>query len=204
MKRDVDLLRQLLLNLERRGAEYPLDAVRADLPHDTDERIRHQLRLAIDAGWIKDVEQPAGGVPSIRLTHAGHEFLELCQSDTRWQEAKTIVTEQTGGLSLALLRSLLARRAWQDVIRVARRGRLRRVARNYRERQGPAPWLDSRYNDLDADGSWDDDQVRMVRERPDYHERFRVPFDWDEDLYGDIAAELEQGPPRVALPKEVI
>ena len=137
-----------------------------------------------------------------RLTDAGHEFIELARSDARWREAKAIVTERTGGPSLALVRELLARWAWQAVARSARRRRIRRAARRYYEGLEPEAWLDAvggQPNPL-----WDDDQARAGRWRRAYRERLDSPDGWPGDLYDDVAAELADTPRGVTLPEQLI
>ena len=79
MKRDCDLVRQILLSIEHRGATCPLEALRADLRHESDERVRYHLQLVIDAGWAAEVERSVAGPLGVRLTQAGHEFVELAQ-----------------------------------------------------------------------------------------------------------------------------
>jgi hypothetical protein len=209
MQRDVDLVRQLLLGLERRGGDCSLEVLRADLKHGTDERIRHHVRLLVDAGWIKEVEcehpradgAPASDAPRLRLTHAGQEFIEVARSDAHWREAKAVVIEASGGLPLTLVRALLFRRAWQRVERSERR-RLRRRRRRYL--QVSEPKMRSRSHDADPEFLGDDDQVRLVRRRPIDRARPTRRAGWQADLYGDVAAELAGGPAEVSLPDELI
>mgnify|MGYP001293331041 CR=1 FL=1 len=212
MQRDVDLVRQILLDLERRGADCPVVALRSNLGPDADERIRHHLRLAIDAGWVKEVGCDAGAAItppaaaasssiSVRLTDAGHEFIELARNDERWNEAKAIVTERTGGPTIALLRAVLTRWAWRDVARSVRRRRIRRVARRNYERLEPEAWLTS--NGVVPESLLDDDQRRTTRPRKIYRERLDDPIEW-QDLYGDLAAELAEGPVGATLPEQLL
>jgi hypothetical protein len=42
-----------------------------------------------------------------RLTWQGHDFLDAARSDTLWENAKKLTLEQTGGLSLDLLKAAL-------------------------------------------------------------------------------------------------
>lgn len=111
MKRDIDLARQLLLDIENRGADCSVSVLRTGPNHDADERIRYHLRLLIDAGMLKEVDRTASGVPCIRLTHEGHELLELSRNESRWREAKWLCKRRTGGLSLATIQSILCRLA---------------------------------------------------------------------------------------------
>lgn len=109
MKRDLDLVRQLLLDIEGHGPECSLTSLRTGMAQDADERVRYHLRLMIDAGLLKELDRTASGVPCVRLTHAGHELAELARSDARWREAKWVAQETTGGQSLTVVRGLLLR-----------------------------------------------------------------------------------------------
>ncbi len=207
MQRDIDLLRQLLLDIERRGATCPIDTLRADARQDGDERVRYHLRLLTDAGMLKEAGQTSTGSPCVRLTHEGQEFIELTRSDARWREVKAAVLAATGGVPLTVLRSLLAKWAWRSVVRNERRrvirGRRRLDQRVHRyvehvEHVEPEVWLDAYATDPDA--LWDDDQARLVRERAAVRRRQRIPAGWEPDLYSDVAAELAATTPAPRCP----
>ncbi len=109
MKRDVDLCRQLLMDLENQGPHCLLTTLRCDEVPEANQRIDHHLRLLIDAGFVKETERTGSGVPCVRLTHSGQELIELTGNENRWREAKWIVQQQTGGLSLTVLLALLTK-----------------------------------------------------------------------------------------------
>jgi len=109
MKRDLDLARRLLLEIESRGIDCSLSILRAGSDHDDQERVRYHLRLLIDAGLLKEVDRTSSGIPCVRLTHDGHELLELARNQQRWNEAKQICFDRLGGLSLTILRGILLR-----------------------------------------------------------------------------------------------
>ena len=77
MKRDLDLARQLLLDIESRGADCSTSVLRSGPNHDLQERIRYHLRLLIDAQLLQEVDRTSSGVPCVRLTHEGHELLGI-------------------------------------------------------------------------------------------------------------------------------
>ncbi len=129
MKRDLDLARQLLIDIEGHGADCALSALRPGVAGEADERLRYHVRLLIDTGYVKETDHPSNGVPCIRLTNAGHEFLELAFCDARWREAKWAVLERTGALSLTVLKAVLTRWALEATSYGERRPRsLRRPA----------------------------------------------------------------------------
>lgn len=212
MKRDVDLIRQILLDLERHGAECALDAARNGAAHEVDDRTRYHLRLCIDAGLAKETERSTTAAPCVRLTNAGHEFLDICRGDDRWQAAKWMVHQQTGGLSLAVLRAVLTKWAVQGISRSERLRRWRRSQRLHPDfypgepvaapsLAGPMYRVDSyRY---EREPFFDDEPMRLVRPRREYRESLAPSEYWGDDLLhaNESLADESLG---VSLPIEVI
>jgi hypothetical protein len=210
MKRDVDLIRQILLDLERSGAECTLDSLRNGAAHEIDERTRYHLRLCIDAGLAKEIDRTAAGSPCVRLTNAGHEFLEICRGDERWQAAKWMVHQQTGGMSLAVLRAVLTKWAVQGISRNERQRRWQRSYRPYytedymsgeRPAQSPPPYRVDSYR-------WGnepifDEPTRLVRPRRDYREHLGPIEDWDNAPH-HAEEMLTEEPLGVSLPINII
>ena len=168
MKRDLDLARQLLLEIENRGADCSVSVLRTGPNHEAEERVRYHLRLLIDASMLKEVDRTAGGVPCLRLTDAGHETIELTRNESRWREAKYACQERTGGLSLGVIRNLLT--AWaleSSRLRPRRRYTLDApalVEGRYRGRRSPYRFEPFVEGELDAA----EDEVRYVRVRPSH------------------------------------
>ncbi|MEO0530116.1 MAG: DUF2513 domain-containing protein [Planctomycetota bacterium] len=136
MKRDLDLCRQLLADIEGHGPDCAVTALRPGVSGEAAETVHYHVRLLIDAGMVKEVEASSGGVPCVRLTNAGHEMLELSHSEARWREAKWVVGERTGTQSLTVIRSVLARWAYE----AAARGDVRPLRPVYRSRPYVAPY----------------------------------------------------------------
>ncbi|QDS98005.1 DUF2513 domain-containing protein [Adhaeretor mobilis] len=111
MKRDIDLARELLLDIENRGIDCSMSVLRSGPNQENEERIRYHLRLLIDAGLLKEVDRTSTGIPCLRLTHDGHELLELARNEGRWRQAKSACQQRIGGLSLSVIRQLLIRSA---------------------------------------------------------------------------------------------
>jgi hypothetical protein len=185
MKRDVDLIRQILLDLERHSAECALDTLRNGTAHEIDERTRYHLRLCIDAGLAKEIDRTAAGSPCVRLTNAGHEFLDICRGEERWQAAKWLVHQQTGGMSLAVLRAVLTKWAVQGISRNERQRRWRRSYRPYyvedympgeRPADAAPPYRVDSYR---WGGEPLFDEPRLVRPRRDYREHVGPVEHWD-------------------------
>lgn len=119
MKRDLDLVRQLLFDIEAHGASCAITALRPNLAEGADQRIRYHLRLLIDAQLVKELDRDANGAPCVRLTNSGHELLELSRVDTRWHEARRCAAEETGGESLTVIRAVLTKWAVQGAVHPA-------------------------------------------------------------------------------------
>lgn len=131
MKRDLDLCRQLLADIEGYGPDCAVTALRPGVTGEADETLRYHVRLLIDAGLVKEVDRPSSSVPCVRLTNAGHELLELAHSEARWREAKWVVAERTGTQSLTVIRSVLTQWAHEAAVH-GEAWRARRVVRGYR------------------------------------------------------------------------
>jgi hypothetical protein len=202
MKREIDLVRHILFSIEHRGAICPLESLRADLRHESDERIRYHLQLAVDAGWVAEVGRSVAGAHGVRLTNAGHDFIEVARDDARWRAAKVVVIEETGGQSLAMMRALLTKWAWRTVVRSERQLRPRRRSYRYVENAAPAWWARAEYPD--ADFPFDDTTTRLVRRRRANRQHVRPRPIWNDDLYGDVAEEFEERRPSATLPPHII
>ncbi len=126
MKRDLDLCRQLLADIEGHGTDCAVTALRPGTSGEAEETVRYHIRLLIDAGFVKEVDRPQNGVPCVRLTNGGHEMLELSHNENRWREAKWLVGERTGTQSLTVIRSVLARWATEATLHGDRYNRPRR------------------------------------------------------------------------------
>lgn len=178
MKRDVDLCRQLLLDIENHGSDCSLSALRPESAAEAEERICYHLRLLIDAGFVKEVDRTTGGVPCVRLTNNGQEFIELVRGDARWREAKWVVQEQTGGLSLTVLRALLTKWAVEGVTHGDRYRRPRRYWRPYYVRAEPyryePPYRVESYRYQRQPTGEEGDDARWVRTRPEYFDRHEL------------------------------
>ncbi len=89
MKRDWDVIREILLRLEEKPSEK-MALEQDDLPEDRRMVIAYDVELLAEAGMIKaDVFQSTTELFSAeRLTWAGHEFLDAIRSDTVWARTK--------------------------------------------------------------------------------------------------------------------
>ncbi len=187
MKRDVDLARQLLLDIEARGADCSVSVLRTTQDHDVEERIRYHLRLLVDAGYLKEIDRTSSGVPCLRLTDAAHELIELCRSEARWREAKWACQERTGGLALTVVRGILLEWA----LAPAPRFRRRRYRPAFDSLLVDGPYAPRPTAELEPYAEdWDaapEEDVRYVRVRPKYRNGWRpraAEFDGNREELG--------------------
>ena len=117
MKRDLDLIRRILLDIETPDAGASHHAGFGHLTQDglDPEAIQYHVQLMHDAGLIVADEMVPGQWWPERITWAGHEFLDLARDDTRWERAKHDVDREVGSAPFLVVRDLLARRAGEQL-----------------------------------------------------------------------------------------
>jgi predicted transcriptional regulator len=109
MKRDFQLIRKLLLEIECQS--NGLNHVKlTDIKNYSKEQIQYHLALLHEAKLIVayDTTSPAGlGFIVTRLTWEGHEFLDDARNDTIWNKTLHDISKVTESIALPLLRELL-------------------------------------------------------------------------------------------------
>jgi hypothetical protein len=109
MKRDMELIRKLLLEVEER--DYVVVPNKRGQKY---ELIVHHLLLLCEAQLIAGIVviECDGGqlvcqiVSKPRLTWAGHEFLDAARDDSIWKQAKKIIAP-LGGVPIAVATAIL-------------------------------------------------------------------------------------------------
>ncbi len=103
MKRDFDLIRLLLLELE--------GEVSVDLSSYNQDQVNYHKALIKEAGFVEGIIHYRSGITDIpdcvilkRLTWEGHEFLDKAKNDKVWNKAKSIIKEKGVSLSLDALK----------------------------------------------------------------------------------------------------
>jgi hypothetical protein len=120
MKRDPDLIREILLRVEA----LPIGHVLSNIEIDgySQEVIAEHVRLLQEIGFIDAIiahSRSQMGVLIVgtyaveRLLNDGHDFIENAKSDTVWKKAREQVGEKTGDVSLTVLKAILAKTALQ-------------------------------------------------------------------------------------------
>lgn len=116
MKRDEDLLRDILLLIERHPFDdgYDWMNIWTDIREHKDKKIRthtnkevsYHIMLLHEAGLIKALEISKNVWMPIRLTWDGHEFLETARDTKRWKQVKSTM-KSVGGFTLEIAKPLL-------------------------------------------------------------------------------------------------
>ena len=112
MKRDMDLVKAILLKLENTDCIGFIDDYSAP-------QVNYHVALLQDAGLIVndgyyDATSPAMQFRT-RMTWSGHEFLDASRNNSLWERAKKITLEKTGALTFEVLKAVLAQLAKEAV-----------------------------------------------------------------------------------------
>ena len=105
MKRDLDLIRYLLLETE---AEEKPEAMK----DYSEKQVLYHCELAIEAGLLEgqvfhnEQGEPFSAVIQ-RLTWEGHDFLDAARSETNWKKAKDQIVKTGGSWTFEIVKSLL-------------------------------------------------------------------------------------------------
>lgn len=119
MKRDMDLCRQILLDIESNPDADGSNVISVEYEGRSESEISYHLALLKEAGLLEAVvaSEFSDGLVVLpkRLTNAGHEFLDASRNESIWQKAKALVLEKTGGLSMGILKSVVTKLATDAV-----------------------------------------------------------------------------------------
>jgi len=110
MQRDMDLVRDLLLQVDKAPKEIDSDDLLLLLePQPPLEKFYYHLELlALEAGFLTGLRIDTlgdDGWIELKLTWAGHEFLDKIRDPAIWQETQQ-VAKKAGGFSLDILGAL--------------------------------------------------------------------------------------------------
>ena len=116
MKRDMDLCREILFEVER--WQTTLAPTEVEIEGYTEEEVGYNAWLLADEGLIEGQDISGLGHSVHRyaprcLTYKGHEFLEHARDATRWKKAKEKIMGLSGAMTtqamLAVLKQLIAK-----------------------------------------------------------------------------------------------
>lgn len=112
MKRNDDLLRELLLRVEERdGQSYDFEVE----GHSKDE-VNYHLALLVESDYLRGnvlrtgtLEPGSSGIMDVhvdQLTMEGHDFLDAVRSDDVWDATKKKVAATVGTTSLVVMKEI--------------------------------------------------------------------------------------------------
>ena len=111
MKRDMDLVRRILLKIE----ESPTGRAPREVEIEgyTAQQIKYHIFIMIEGGLVEGVrtqhlQSPGPEAMATRLTWEGHEFLDAARQDNRWEEAKSVI-KAVGGATIDVWKDVLVR-----------------------------------------------------------------------------------------------
>ena len=112
MKRDMDLIRNILMRLEDPAAEQLDGFERKEICYHNYLLVDAGLAIGIDMGSDGDV-LPQFSVDS--LTWAGHEFLDAARESIRWKQTKDLILDKAGGASIAIWTKVLTEKILESL-----------------------------------------------------------------------------------------
>lgn len=110
MKRDLELIRKVMLEAEKTKDPYELVDPKIEGYNETE--ISYHVALLDDAGLLHGQDRSAIGVfrwSAGTLTWAGHEFVEAVRDEDVWNEARAIVEKSGNGVVFEILNKALLR-----------------------------------------------------------------------------------------------
>lgn len=108
MKRDMDLVRKILLEVE--SAQSTKEPLEVAIPDADDELVGYQIQIMMEAGLVHCANWSTDAYYDFRpqyLTWEGHEFLDACRDQGRWDKAKEIVRSSGAAVTFVVLKELL-------------------------------------------------------------------------------------------------
>ncbi len=111
MKRDMDLIRDILLRIE--SSNIPeTEVARSPFNGYDDSLVTYHMGLLYDAELITAIEAHTTGgnnyIPT-GLTWSGHEFLDASRNNDVWTKAKDYIASKGGGMTFDILKQLLTK-----------------------------------------------------------------------------------------------
>ena len=106
MKRDMDLIRDLLLYIENNDSgNYPEVSAESIGSESSQESILYNYRLLEKAGYVENGVSTFSSTGAGSLTWAGHDFVDSVRDPEIWRETKDVASK-AGRWSIDLLGEL--------------------------------------------------------------------------------------------------
>lgn len=110
MKRDMDLIRKMILAIENSPHGRAPDGLKID--GYSEEQVGYHAYLLVDSGLAEGVDfahmGSAGPESRItRLTWDGHDFADACRDESTWAKARATVKDKVGSVTFDVMKELL-------------------------------------------------------------------------------------------------
>lgn len=117
MKRDLDLVRKILLTMESHKMTYIPDSYQLRIDGYVKEQIEYHMKIMAQADFlhIDTIESPAGSQlpPDYKITSVfysiswyGHEFLSASRDNKRWAKVKEVI-QKVGDIAYPVIIKML-------------------------------------------------------------------------------------------------
>lgn len=108
MKRDIDLIREILLQVEATPSNNMWKA-KPLLGCDVTDVVAH-VRLAQDAGLLEAIFTKTGTHAVVqRMLNDGYDFLEQSKLPSRWEKAKSKIVTESLPMTVDIFKSVLVK-----------------------------------------------------------------------------------------------
>ncbi len=107
MKRDIDLIKELLILIEKSANELSTQII--ELDGFTENEIFYNVGLLISAGLVSGKETSTKDSRSyhfLSLTWEGHDFLDAIRTNVGWKAIKKEVKKQGTSLPFSVLKAI--------------------------------------------------------------------------------------------------
>lgn len=108
MKRDMELIREILLAIEANGSTQ--GTIDLQIPGRDSETVSYHVKLLAQAGLVDatDLSTMHGFEWAPRsLTRTGHEFLDAARNDTVWQKAMAKLKGQAASVPFEVVKAVV-------------------------------------------------------------------------------------------------
>lgn len=113
MKRDMDLVRRILLAVEEQAGD-PRGWIELSIPGYSKEVVSQHVAMLADAGLLtaQDLSSTGGYLVCPKtMTWEGHDFLDAARNDSVWNKVRDQVKEKLATVPFEVLKALLMKAA---------------------------------------------------------------------------------------------
>lgn len=108
MKRDMDLIRKILFNVEEK--ETPSGWIKITTAEHSDEEVAYHIMILDQAGYIDAIDLTSDNGfdwQARNLTWRGHEFLDACRENGIWEKFKNFIGKNIKSVPFDIAKEIL-------------------------------------------------------------------------------------------------